>query len=87
MIVGKEQCLLGHYMSHQESPVSGNRRQQSPQRLGSDVGDRVPDSRLHDGLNCAPVRSNCVPEVTVLPILPISINLLLIAGVCRCVNL
>ena len=59
---------------------NGNRRQQSPQRSGSDVGDRVTNSRLHDGRSYELVSSNGVPEVTVLPILTIYINLLLIAG-------
>ena len=38
------------------------------------------DSRLHDGWSYAPASSTCVPEVTLLPILTIYINLALIAG-------
>ena len=57
-----------------------NHRQQSPQRLGSDVRDRVTDRQLHDGWSYALVSSNRVPEVTVLPICTIYINLLQIAG-------
>ena len=67
-------------MSWHESLVSGNRRQQSPHRSGSNVGDRVPNSRLDDGRSYALVSNKCVPEVTAIPILTIYINLLLIAG-------
>ena len=51
-----------------------------PMRPSGDVGNKVPDRRPHDGRSCAPVNSNCTPEVTVLPILTLYINLILIAG-------
>ena len=56
---------------------NGNRRQQSPQQLGCDVGDSI-DYTMAWAMS--QVRHYCVPEVTWLPILTIYINLLLIAG-------
>ena len=57
-------------------------------RLSGKVGNEVPDSRPQDGQSCAPVTSNCSPDLTVLPILKLYINLIeLRAGDGRCVNL
>ena len=58
---------------------SGHRRPLQAQQSGSDVRDNT-DSRLHNGWNCAPVSSDCVPEVTVLPTLTIHINLERLVG-------
>ena len=49
-------------------------------RPSGDVSNEVPDSQPHGGRSCAPVNSNYAPEVTVLPILTLYINLILIAG-------
>ena len=49
-------------------------------RPSGDVGNEVPHSRPHGGRSCAPVNSNYAPEVTVLRILILYINLILIDG-------
>ena len=62
--------------SHLIVATTGNN---GPMRLRGDVGNKVHDSRPRDGRSCAPVNSNCAPEVTVLPILTLYITIL-IAG-------
>ena len=47
--------------------------------MSDEVGNEVPNSRPPDGRSYAPVNSNSAPEVTVLPILTLYINLILSA--------
>ena len=66
-------------MRQHGSPSGGHRMPHQPQRSGRDVRDNT-DSLQHDGWSCAPVSSDCVPEMTVLPTLSININLERLAG-------
>ena len=48
--------------------------------MNDDVGNKVPYSLPPDGRSWAPLNTNSAPEVTVLPMLTIYINLILSAG-------
>ena len=56
------------------SPSRGHCKPQQPPPSVGDVMDNA-DSRPHDSRDCAPVSSDCGPEVSVLPILTRYIDL------------
>ena len=77
--VHKKLCLQLTKRVSTSHPIVATTGSNGPMRPSGDVGNKVPGSRPHDGRSCSPVNSNCAPEVTVLPILTLYINLILIA--------
>ena len=68
------------YESYHKSSYNGQWRQPQPAQTSADIVNEFPDSRPHEGEAGSRWTSNSEPEMTVLPILIVYINLILIAG-------